>query len=108
MKRILAKIEEITNLKPIPLQTKEVKKCVVYKFWQTAPYTHRLELRVIDFTLEGAEGTAAAIIKGISNFGDSNKISGIPSIGLNGGGVLQDNETNTVQRLLYFDVIIKE
>lgn len=108
MKRIFKQIEEITALKPIPLQTTEVKKCVIYKFWQTAAFTYRLELRIMDFTLEGAESTSAAIIKGISDFGDSNKVDGIPSIVLNGGGVLQDNETNTVQRLLYFDVIIKE
>ena len=108
MLRVLNKINEITNLKPIPLKTTKAEKCIVYKFWQTAAYTYRLELRVIDFTMAEAEATAAAITKNICNFGDSNKISGIPSIVLNGGGILEDIETNTIQRLLYFDLIIKE
>lgn len=108
MLRVLKKISEITGYEPIPLKTTKAEKCIVYKFWQTAAYTYRLELRVIDFTLAGAESTSAAIIKAIGNFGDSNKISGIPSIVLNGGGILEDTETDTIQRLLYFDVIIKE
>lgn len=108
MLRVLNKIEEMTEMKPIPLKTTEAEKCIVYKFWQTAAYTYRLELRVIDFTLAGAEATSAAIIKAICDFGDSNKIDRIPSIVLNGGGVLEDTETNTIQRLLYFDLIMKE
>lgn len=107
MQRVLKKIEEISGQKPLPLKTDKAEKCLVYKFWQSAAYTYRLELRVIDFTLAGAEATAAAIIKSVCNFGDTNKIQGIPSIVLNGGGVLEDENTNTIQRLLYFDLIIK-
>lgn len=108
MQRVLKKIEEISGMKPLPLKTTKAEKCIVYKFWQTAAYTYRLEIRVIDFTLGGAEATSAAIIKSICNFGDSNKIDRIPSIVLNGGGILEDTETNTIQRLLYFDLIMKE
>lgn len=108
MLKVLKKIYEITNLMPIPLKTTKAEKCIVYKFWQTAAYTYRLELRIIDFSIGGAEETAAAIIKNICNLGDSNKINGIPSIVLNGGGILEDIETNTIQRILYFDLIIKE
>ena len=107
MQRVLKKIEEISGQKPLPLKTDKAEKCIVYKFWQSSAYTYRLEIRVIDFTLAGAEATSAAIIKGICNFGDTNKIQGIPSIVLNGGGVLEDENTNTIQRLLYFDLIIK-
>lgn len=108
MLRVLNKIYEITNLMPIPLKTTKAEKCIVYKFWQTAAYTYRLELRIIDFSMAGSEETASAIIKNICNFGDSNKITGISSIVLNGGGILEDIETNTIQRILYFDLIIKE
>lgn len=107
MQRVLKKIEEISGQKPLPLKTDKAEKCIVYKFWQSSAYTYRLELRVIDFTLGGAEATSAAIIKQMCNFGDTNRIEGIPSIELNGGGVLEDENTNTVQRLLYFDIIIK-
>ena len=107
MHRVMKKIDEISGQKPLPLKTDKAEKCLVYKFWQSAAYTYRLELRVIDFTLAGAEAASAAIIKGICNFGDTNKIQGIPSIVLNGGGVLEDENTNTIQRLLYFDLIIK-
>lgn len=108
MLRVLKEIEAATGLKPIPLQTNKAEKCIVYKSWQTAAFAYRLELRVIDFSLAGAEATTAVIIQAINSTGDVNKIVGIPSIVLNGGGVLIDNETNTVQRLLYFDVTKKE
>lgn len=108
MLRVINEIEKATGIKPIPLQTTKAEKCIIYRFWQTAAFSHRLELRVVAFNLAEAETLAASIITAISNVGDSNKIAGVPSVVLNGGGVLADNETKTVHRLLYFDITIKE
>lgn len=108
MKRVLKAIEKITNIKPIPLQAEKVEKAIVYNYNKTAAFSYRLELRVIAFTFADATETSNAIIKGISNIGDSNKIEGISAIVLNGGGSLKDNQTNTIHKLLYFDITIKE
>lgn len=105
MFRILDAIEDATGLKPIPLDTDKVEKSIIYKFYQSAFLRYRLEIRVIDLTLEGCEDTSNLIINRLSDFGDLNKIEGIASIELNGGGVLKDYNTNTIQRLMYFDVV---
>lgn len=105
MLNIINKIEDITGFKPIPIQTKSTDDCVVYKYWQTETFKYRMELRCIAGTLSDAEHTAAAIIQGLCNVGDVNKLQSYPSIVLNGGGVMIDNNTNTVHRLLYLDIV---
>lgn len=104
MKKVLKAIENITKIKPIPLQTDKAEKVIIYNYYPTAAFKYRLELRVISFTFADATETANAIIKGLCNFGDSNKIEGISAIDLNGGGCLKDNQTNTIHRLMYFDI----
>lgn len=106
MVRILNKIEELTGLKPIPLQTDEVRKCIVYKYYQVSKFKYRLELRLFDFSFGEVQETEKKVMK-ICGLGDLNNVSGISHIALNGGGILIDNNTNTVQQLMYFDITIK-
>ena len=66
-----------------------------------------MELRVIGFTLAEVEDIAKDIMEGINDFGDTAMVEGYASVELNGGGTLKDYATNTIQKLLYFDVVKK-
>lgn len=90
-----------------PFDTDTVETCITYRYWQTSRFNWRLELRIIGFTLAEVEDIAKDVLDGINDFGDTAKIEGFASVELNGGGILKDYATNTIQKLLYFDVVMK-
>ena len=108
MKEILDLLENATSINPIPLYIKTVQNSIVYKYYQVSTFRYKLEVRVIGLSYADAERIAAAAVKALNDRGDNNQIPTISSIVLNGGGELVDYQTNTYQRLLYFDVVTKE
>lgn len=105
MLRVINAIEEKTGLTPVPIETKNAEKCVVYRYHKTAKYSYRLELRVMASTFKECKEIADKIYE-LEDFGDETYIDGV-SISLNGGGTLKDYENNMIQTLIYFDVITK-
>lgn len=105
MIKIVKQLEKL-DIPVVPLETEKVETCLVYNWYQTNIYTYRLELRLIAMTFAEAEELARRTFELINDFGDENKMANI-SIEQNGGGSLKDYENNTIQRLLYFDVIKK-
>ena len=94
-----------------PFDTDKIEDCVVYRFYPAtdngAVQTNRLQLRIITKTLKKAEQYKDDVKQSLLAIGDNNKIKGINSIILNGGGTLKDYETNTVQIIMYFDIVSK-
>lgn len=107
MLRIIDYLKETLELPISPIETDTVQDCIVYKYYQVSRYKWRLEVRLIGSTFADADRFASTAISAINDFGDVWKIEGISSIVLNGGGVMKDYETNTIHRLLYFDVVMK-
>lgn len=108
MIKLLDAIETSTGLKAKPLDTDTIETCIIYRYWQTARIRYRLELRIIGFTLAEVDEIAKQVLDGINDFGDTAYVEGFASVELNGGGVLKDYATNTVQKMLYFDVVKKQ
>ena len=104
---LLNAIASASGYEPKPLETSEVETCIVYRYYQTTRFNYRLELRIIGFTLMEVDSIVEKILDGINNFGDTAKVNGFASIELNGGGVMKDYQTNTIQKVLYFDVVKK-
>lgn len=104
---LLRAIADASGYEPKPLETSEVETCIVYRYYQNTRFNYRLELRVIGFTLKEVDSIVENILEGINNFGDTAKVNGFTNIELNGGGVMKDYQTNTVQKVLYFDVTKK-
>ena len=90
-----------------PFDTDKVETCITYRYWQTSRFNWRLEIRIIGFTLAEVEDILEDVLDGINDFGDTAKVEGYASVELNGGGMLKDYATNTVQKMLYFDVVKK-
>lgn len=107
MINLLSAIETATGLKAKPFDTDTIETCITYRYWQTSRFRYRLEIRVIGFTLKEVDEIAEDILNGINDFGDTAYVQGFTSVELNGGGVLKDYSTNTIQKLLYFDVVKK-
>lgn len=106
MKRIVQALKAL-NIPVVPIETDTVQTCLVYQWYQTSFLHYRLELRLITSGFTEAEKLAPQVMSILNDFGDNNKIDGIASINLNGGGSMKDYENNTYQRLFYYDVIMK-
>lgn len=106
MKRIVQALNAL-NIPVVPIETDKAQTCLVYQWYQTSFFNYRLELRLIASSFKEAEQLAPQVMDILNDFGDNNKIEGIASIDLNGGGSMKDYENNTIQRLFYFDVIMK-
>lgn len=91
----------------IPMQSTTANACIVYRWYQISSLAYKLEIDVKEKTFAEAEQTAALVVSTLNDFGDSHKIESISSIELNGGGDLIDNETKLIERILYFDVVMK-
>ena len=107
MIELLEAIGSSTGYNPKPLETDKVETCIVYRYHQTGRFNYHLELRVIGFSLMEVDSIVEDILEGINDFGDTAKVRNFASIELNGGGVMKDNNTNTIQKVLYFDVVKK-
>lgn len=107
MINLIHTIELATGLTCKPFDTDTVEPCITYRWWQTTRLNYRLELRIIGFTVAEVEEVAKDILEAINDFGDTSLVRGFTSIELNGGGVLKDYSTKTIQKLLYFDVVKK-
>lgn len=107
MIRIVKELTEKLNVPVIPVETNKVQNCVVYQWYGVALYNYRLQLRVIAESFDKCEEISKEVMKTINDFGDLNKVKGIASVELNGGGSLKDNQTNTIQRIMYFDIVTK-
>lgn len=109
MKDIITLIENATGIKPVPFETRSVEEdAVVYQLYQISEIQWRLEVRVISHTYTDANEIAEKIVSCLTDFGDYQFINTVTSISINGGGILKDYETNTIHRLLYFNVYQKK
>lgn len=103
---IISALEQQTNIPVKPFGTDIIETCILYKYYLTsdngAVKQYRLELTIISKTLKEAEEIKKRI--DLVDTGDTPKITGY-SITQNGGGVLQNLETNTVHTFLYYNVI---
>lgn len=104
---IISALEQQTNIPVKPFGTDIIETCILYKYYLTsdngAVKQYRLELTIICQTLKEAEEIKKHI--DLVDTGDTPKITGCCSITQNGGGVLQNLETNTVHTFLYYNVI---
>lgn len=111
---ILNALETPLTILDLPLkaiETNRVEDCVCYTFYNEDDNGRvrqdRLELRIIATALDTLYDAEAAIKDTLVSVGDIGKISGIQSIEANGGGLLIDNETKTVQLHMFFTIISK-
>lgn len=109
--KIINKLQDALEIPVKPFDTDVTEDCVVYKLDPVsddgAVQQDRLKLRIIATTLLDAECLKYIIKKTLLAIGDNQAINGINSITLNGGGSLKDYETNTVQIIMYFDIVSK-
>lgn len=108
---LLKAIENATGIKPIPLGTEKIEKCIVYNL---APVSDdglvrqdRLQLRIITNSFEEAMEIGAKISKAVINFGDEAKLHGITNIVQNGGGSMKDYNTDTVHYWIFLQITKK-
>ena len=111
LKEVIKEIERVTELNAYPLQANRVEECIIYtissSFDNGAVARHRLELRIITKTMAAAEEYRKKIISALVPIGDEQKIDGIYACQVNGGGLLIDNETDTIHTLVNFDLVIR-
>ena len=111
MEQIIKALETATNIAMLPFGTDTVEKsCIVYKNSTIsdngAVRQDKLELRLITHTLAEAEEIKPLILSTLITIGDNSKL-GYLSCELNGGGQLEDYNTDTIHTLLYFIITKK-
>lgn len=108
---ILKLLREETGLFTYPFSAPAVEECLVYDLVPISDNgvrkESRLEIRIIAFSLKKAEQIDEQIRKLLLDIGDNNKIDGLSSIKITGGGTMQDLGTNTVHRFLFFNLIYR-
>lgn len=106
--KVINTLEVATKLPVEPFETDEIKDCILYKYYPVsddgAVAQHTIEIRLITNTIERAEIYKKQIIKALVSVGDDEKIEGILSCELNGGGSLKEYGTNTIHSLMYFNL----
>ncbi|MCI1959698.1 MAG: hypothetical protein LKJ25_08775 [Clostridia bacterium] len=97
-----------TGYKIYPFGSTKIENCIVYNF---VPLTsdgikeqNRLEITVISKNMETGLTMLADIKEKLLTFGDEPKTDNILSINLNGGGSLENLETNTFHFKAFFVV----
>lgn len=109
--KLIKIIESCTDLEVKPLFTDKIEECITYTEQTTADdgvkARHRLELRLITFTLAKAEDVKKKLISALVNVGDEMEIEGIYNSNMNGGGVLFDEGTQTVHTIIYFEYLTR-
>lgn len=107
---LLGAIQQATGIAPQAYQTSTVgKPAITYSFYRAtdngAVVTYRLQTRVFAKTQEQALEIEQQVRDSLVTLGDSTNFG--CSITSNGGGALNDADTNTPQVITYFDVVAK-
>ena len=106
---LLGLIKKATDLDATPFYTGE-NPAITYSFYRTqgdgAKGRYRFQIRTHAKTLEQAITLSEQITDALVTFGDEAKDGLI--VEANGGGSLLDEETNTPQQIIYFDILAKE
>lgn len=109
--KILRVLESATNLPIKPFETDVVEDCIVYKYSSISDNgivaQQKLELRIIGKTYADVVSIETKVKSALITIGDEQKVQGLNSVELNGGGTLKDYSTNTIHSLLYFIIKIK-
>lgn len=110
IKQLLKKIENATGLNVYLLQTEKIEDCIIYTITSNsdngAVAYKTLELRIISKTMEKAEEYRKKIFELIT-IGDEPLMDGILSFEVNGGGLLFDNDTETIHTIVDFELIMR-
>ena len=110
MIRIINELDNVLSVPLLPFETNKIQDCVCYKYYcdgdNGAVAQYRLELRIISKTVARATDIRNEILQALVTVADNEKL-GYKSCELNGGGTLQDADTNTIHTLLYFDIVKK-
>jgi len=111
LEKIISAIDDATTLPIKPFGTTNIEECICYSFSSQrddgAVARFQLEIRIICKDLINLYENEGKIKSALITVGDTVKINGINSIEQNGGGILKDFETGTIQSILYFDIIKK-
>lgn len=108
---LLSIIKSATGFDAKPLVNDVIEDCIIYKEQTIADdgvkARHRLELRIITSSYSNSELYASQLIEALVNIGDEMEIDGIYESNMNGGGVLFDDGTQTIHRIIYFEFITR-
>lgn len=111
LKQIVQKLKAATGLPVYPLVAQKIEGCIVYSHSITnddgAVSRQRLEVRIISFNMNDAEKHRKEVIRTMVPSGDNMSMDGLLACEVNGGGILKDDETETIHTILYFDLIVR-
>lgn len=102
-------LREATGLPVRPFATHEIEPCLVYKYSTDSDNgskrTDCLELRIIAFDMEQLLSIDKKVRKALLKKGDGT--GRITHIGLNGGGVLEERNSQTIHKFDYYYITFR-